>query len=782
MTLDNHALHTRRAFEVIAARSSSPYKTSTLERDVSFVPVPRLIHPSSSWTTFAGRRTLTMFFTPELLQRRDSGFGLIWLAATLGSKSALRKLPRKGILSADIPQLCEMISSPPEPLALRLSANLMVGVIRVYHARHDIWAADVTHTFTNLKKAVNAMYAESGALALEMPQGTIRADMITLPDAGDRTAIDFNIDFDFNFDFAAMNKEWEEHGTLTPAPRKNPRNITLDESHILDAPDVSMMHDYDFDFNFDFGPTRGHDSSSAVPRSSRIGGAGSHVPSSGNEPFISDIDLGLADGGIDQDGRINLGLGLEDEGWAAQGWGGEEAGPGAQLDLGLDIDMNWVEPVPASPSENLSSVIRKDMTAGPHRKPRKLGLNGSNEQLGRERTPSLTHSQESPPSVDELDALPPGIKRPGEQLEVAKKKKKRVRLLLDARTELTDAELVANREGYHDNMLTARAEAQDKAPKPWVMDLLFKDIPDAYEAPELRECFANVIKSNLEARKRRWEEEAEDERTVRRRVDVAQEVEHGRGDGMIVYPDDDLQAQGWEQPQYEYEDMNSNDPGLNQTRTPKSILRPSLTNSVEQGRGASILHEISQKSNSLPWDNLDVDGGPSSSWAPFSVTGARSSDGMVGLFSPRPEGSISGSRGRRGSREGSLIPSELGSTPRQSFGAAAAGPLEEFGGFVEAPLLNQTQSQSQSLSQDPATLERNSYNFLELVHFLIMSQHGLPPGAGPTGITLDGVLPEGAKTKHVAASAFYNCLVLATKSLITVEQDEAYGDISVYVL
>ena len=52
------------------------------------------------------------------------------LAATLGPKSHFRKLAKRSVLSADIPQLCQLISEPPEPLALRLSSNLMVGVVR----------------------------------------------------------------------------------------------------------------------------------------------------------------------------------------------------------------------------------------------------------------------------------------------------------------------------------------------------------------------------------------------------------------------------------------------------------------------------------------------------------------------------------------------------------------------------------------------------------------------------------------------------------------------------
>jgi hypothetical protein len=52
------------------------------------------------------------------------------LAATLGSKSVFKKLPKRSVLTADITQLCDLISEPAEPLALRLSSNLMFGVVR----------------------------------------------------------------------------------------------------------------------------------------------------------------------------------------------------------------------------------------------------------------------------------------------------------------------------------------------------------------------------------------------------------------------------------------------------------------------------------------------------------------------------------------------------------------------------------------------------------------------------------------------------------------------------
>ena len=56
----------------------------------------------------------------------------VWqrLAATLGAKSSFKRLPKRSVLTADISQLCVLIAEPPEPLALRLSSNLMIGVAR----------------------------------------------------------------------------------------------------------------------------------------------------------------------------------------------------------------------------------------------------------------------------------------------------------------------------------------------------------------------------------------------------------------------------------------------------------------------------------------------------------------------------------------------------------------------------------------------------------------------------------------------------------------------------
>ena len=61
------------------------------------------------------------------------------LAATLGAKSTLKKLQKKDILSVDVPRACTFLSDADESLALRLSSNLMYGVIRVFSQQYNFF-------------------------------------------------------------------------------------------------------------------------------------------------------------------------------------------------------------------------------------------------------------------------------------------------------------------------------------------------------------------------------------------------------------------------------------------------------------------------------------------------------------------------------------------------------------------------------------------------------------------------------------------------------------------
>ncbi|KAI8934714.1 hypothetical protein NX059_008403 [Plenodomus lindquistii] len=73
-----------------------------------------------------------MFYSHEVLTSRKYGVATVWLVATLGSKSNLKRINRKQILDVNVSKACQTIVDPAAPMALRLQGNLLYGVSRVY--------------------------------------------------------------------------------------------------------------------------------------------------------------------------------------------------------------------------------------------------------------------------------------------------------------------------------------------------------------------------------------------------------------------------------------------------------------------------------------------------------------------------------------------------------------------------------------------------------------------------------------------------------------------------
>lgn len=103
---------------VLAAVCHRPCVSDVLQHGASIEERQRL------WTAMVSKQPLPV----DKVVASHKGY--FRLAATLGSKSTLKTLPRRSVLTANIIQLCSLIAEPPEPLALRLSSNLMVGVVR----------------------------------------------------------------------------------------------------------------------------------------------------------------------------------------------------------------------------------------------------------------------------------------------------------------------------------------------------------------------------------------------------------------------------------------------------------------------------------------------------------------------------------------------------------------------------------------------------------------------------------------------------------------------------
>ena len=66
-----------------------------------------------------------MFYSHSILAK-SGPFAHVWLAATWE-----KKVTRSMIFGTDIATVVESIANPAAPLALRLSANLLVGVVRI---------------------------------------------------------------------------------------------------------------------------------------------------------------------------------------------------------------------------------------------------------------------------------------------------------------------------------------------------------------------------------------------------------------------------------------------------------------------------------------------------------------------------------------------------------------------------------------------------------------------------------------------------------------------------
>ncbi|KAF1996152.1 hypothetical protein P154DRAFT_623379 [Amniculicola lignicola CBS 123094] len=119
-----------------------------------------------------------MFYSHEVLTSRKYGVATVWLVATLGAKSNLKKINRKAILDVDVPKACRTIIDPVAPMALRLQGNLLYGVSRVYLQQCGYVLADAQ----NAQNAMRMMLKVVNNAALDPEAGKARPEQLVLPD------------------------------------------------------------------------------------------------------------------------------------------------------------------------------------------------------------------------------------------------------------------------------------------------------------------------------------------------------------------------------------------------------------------------------------------------------------------------------------------------------------------------------------------------------------------------------------------------------------------------
>ncbi|KAI0335243.1 hypothetical protein GY45DRAFT_1268246 [Cubamyces sp. BRFM 1775] len=712
-----------------------------------------------------------MFFSPDLLERRDSGYGLLWLAATLGPKSSFRKLPKRSVLTADISQLCGLIAEPAEPLALRLSSNLMIGVARVYKVKQELFFADVSTCFNALKKAVQDLSAMSASAAqLQMGQPSLRAEALTLTaDPGAAFGIDFDSVFVVGWDGASPELQLEDVDVSDEDyDPKSKRAKSKGKQKQKDAPSSAIVEHaralHTLDEHHDHLFTGSHSDS-------HRGGA----PGDGVDPSSSQFDGGF-------------GFGFDDNVFALpEGAGGADIGDELARELGEDWGVSAPQTqagVQARPDPvDLVGGGTFDLNAGPGEDFRFDAQDVDMHPAEPATSPGLLGRGSLPPSGSVIVPLAP-LSPDGQAAPDGKpsqRKPKRVRLLLDSRTELTDDELKMARANYVQEQEHLKRElTQKKLEKDnsKMIEEMIYGAPKGVEAPVLVDFWLENFRLQVEARSGELRVELQGEPPKKRRrlsdnavavvaervsppladdfrMDVDQDVVLGLGTGDFG----DFPPPGGDF-NYDSRMRSSEEPGqARRGSRPPSAIGSHFDFDIRPTQDVSA----SQRSTFFPWDHA----GPSSSvaGAPYDFDG---SDAFSALRPASRRGVSVGSRREsfRLSGIGNVPPSPASVGLRSS---QIGGEDFQFNVPEEEPVEESQQS-------NVLTLERNSFNFLEYVK---MQARAYP--SETSEVPFDDVVPKATSTRRVAAAAFYHCLVLSTKDLVAVGQEEPYGMLKIRV-
>ncbi|XP_068707544.1 meiotic recombination protein REC8 homolog [Montipora foliosa] len=129
-----------------------------------------------------------MFYSVDILTRKGR-LGLIWLAATYGESR--RGMTLREYKRVNISRACRDIIDPVVPFALRLSSNLMVGVVRIYREQtKNVWV-EATHVYRTIKNAYGMRIRD-----IDLANPALREDAIT--DSLDFSTESFRFDLEIH--------------------------------------------------------------------------------------------------------------------------------------------------------------------------------------------------------------------------------------------------------------------------------------------------------------------------------------------------------------------------------------------------------------------------------------------------------------------------------------------------------------------------------------------------------------------------------------------------------
>ncbi|KAF7339482.1 RNA cytidine acetyltransferase [Mycena sanguinolenta] len=635
--------------------------------------------------------------------------------------------------------------------------------------KQEIFMTDVSNCVASLKKVVQQMQSLSSGEDLQMAQPAARPSAVTLAkDPGAAYHIDFDAlvaDWDEYLNIGDKNKPEEVESedefdpkakskkssrkNKAPQPAEEPRadQYTLNEHH-----DHLLSNSFNLSFN----------GSSGDPSSSQHGGGF----------VLDDIFLAAPDG-------LDIGEGLGDDlaKELGEGWGVfTDNANDMQIDnpvneygdIPMDLDLGGDVAFDAGPPEEPPRDASESDRDKENMPPSTLRRTNSNPVAFSPATSfsRLLLSQDEEPQVPLVDVTADEQN----QKNVGPKKIKKTRLLLDARTELTDDELKAARAQYLKGQAILRRGLDQKRVEKdggkFIEDLLW-GVPRGVQAESLVEFWQENFKVQVEARTgvvvlHPAEEPPKKRRKIRNIPDIIEEVPQDFAN--------DMREEVFDQ-DFNMQDI---DPGIG--------VQMNIPKFPEKSRG---------QSSGAPQRNLDKPAmylAHHPSWGAISISlhkvqlqDLREAPSFHGIMlvgaHPAPLGSVRWAA----IAESSLVPSQSGSvlsalefSPGVGKKAQALGEDYEFDVDTQPP--NPSAMDSQRSDMNLITLERNSFNFLEYVRMQLQSLPG-----SVSDLSFDAVVPMATSTRHVAAAAFYHCLVLATKDLLHVKQPEAYGALSITI-
>ncbi|KAF4460391.1 cohesin complex subunit scc1 [Fusarium albosuccineum] len=205
-----------------------------------------------------------MFYSETLLQK-SGPLARVWLSANLE-----RKLSKNHILQSNVTDSVEAIIMPNQaPMALRLSSQLLLGVVRIYQRKTRYLLDDCNEAMMKIKMAFRSTGNNDMAVNLQLPN----REALTLPDK--ITPYDnFELPPPPDANWLLSQVEGVSTGPVTRKGRVSQRDINLQEDFDnsqfltdglgLEDNMFASMGDMDLELDFGLGLDDGADETTAV--------------------------------------------------------------------------------------------------------------------------------------------------------------------------------------------------------------------------------------------------------------------------------------------------------------------------------------------------------------------------------------------------------------------------------------------------------------------------------------------------------------------------------------